>query len=181
MVPQAGTQLDDGVWALAHRAQEGDETALPALREVLQDPTVVNLLGGDLAAQAQLAIIDKLTGKTNLLFKESLRQKVRLLRAELAGPNPMPLERLLVEQVVACWLHLYHLEAIYASKNGMSPELGRYYQRSITSAQRRYLAAIKTLALIRKLAVPVLQLNIAKQQVNVAGPSIATDGERDNP
>ena len=38
---------------------------------------------------------------------------------------------------------------------------------------RRYLSALKTLALVRKLAVPVLQVNIARKQVNVAGVSAA--------
>jgi hypothetical protein len=35
------------------------------------------------------------------------------------------------------------------------------------ATNRRFLAAVKTLALVRKLAVPVLQVNIAKKQVNV--------------
>jgi hypothetical protein len=52
---------------------------------------------------------------------------------------------------------------IYASKESMSLELGSYYQRCISSAQKRHLAAIKTLALVRKLAVPVLQVNIARK------------------
>jgi len=43
------------------------------------------------------------------------------------------------------------------------------------SAVRRYLAAIKSLALIRKLAVPVLQVNIAKEQVNLAGPCVTAE------
>lgn len=96
----------------------------------------------------------------------------------MGGPNPAPLERLLAECVVACWLHLHHLETIYAGKESMSLELGSYYQRSITSAQKRYLAAIKTLALVRKLAVPVLQVNIARKQVNVAGSCVAADSDR---
>src|SRR5262245_37801866 len=101
--------------ALTDRAQKGDKTVLPALREVLKDPDAVDLLGGDLARQAQLTLIDKFSGK-NLMFKEALQRKLDLLKGELAGPNPTPLERLLVERVVACWLHLYHLEITYASK-----------------------------------------------------------------
>jgi hypothetical protein len=155
--------------ALTDRAQKGDKSALPALREVLKDPAAVDLLGGDLARQAQLTLIDKFSGK-NLLFKESLTRKLELLRAELAGPTPTALERLLVESVVACWLHLHHLELVYAGKESMSLDLGTYYQRSLSSAQKRYLAAIKALALVRKLALPVLQVNIAREQVNVAGP-----------
>jgi hypothetical protein len=154
--------------ALTDRAQGGDKSALPALRELLADPTFVDLLGGDLAKQAQLTLIDKYSGQ-NLLVKETLARKLDLMRAELAGDKPTPLERLLADRVEACWLHLHHLEAVYAGKGSMSLELGSYYQRSISAAQKRYLAAIKTLALVRRLAVPVLQVNIARKQVNVAG------------
>ncbi len=50
----------------------------------------------------------------------------------------------------------------------MSLALGEYYQRVISAAHKRYLAAIKALAVVRKLAAPVLQVNIARKQVNVA-------------
>jgi hypothetical protein len=46
-----------------------------------------------------------------------------------------------------------------------------YRQRTRDRAHRRYLSAIRTLALVRKLAAPVLQVNIAKRQVNVATPA----------
>ena len=44
----------------------------------------------------------------------------------------------------------------------------RYYQRRMNHSHKRYLSAIKKLALVRKLAVPVLQVDIAKKQINVA-------------
>jgi hypothetical protein len=149
--------------ALTDRAQQGDRTALPALRELLEEPDAVDRLGGDLARLAQQTLIDRFTGD-NLLLKESVTRKLELLRAELAGPNPMPLERLLVERVAACWLHLHHLEQMYAQKESMGLVQGIYYQRSITSAQKRYLAAIKALAVVRRLALPTLQVNIARKQ-----------------
>jgi hypothetical protein len=46
---------------------------------------------------------------------------------------------------------------LYSQKDSLSLELGTYYQRSIDRAQKRYLTAIKTLAQVRKLAVPILQ------------------------
>jgi hypothetical protein len=46
-------------------------------------------------------------------------------------------------------------------------------------AHRRYLSAIKTLATVRKLALPVLQVNIAKKQVNVAGACLTADGTKE--
>lgn len=161
LIPTSSKKQDE-LLALTDRAQKGDRTVLPAVRELLKDPATVDLLGGNLAQQAQLTLINKFSGQ-NLLFKESLTCKLELMRDELAGPSSTPLERLLVERIVACWLHLHHLEIIYASKESMSLELGIYYQRSISSAQKRYLTAIKALALVRKLAVPVLQVNIGSK------------------
>ena len=177
---QTGSKKHDELLALTNRAQKGDKTALPALRELLKEPAYVDALGGNLAKQAQFTLINKFSGQ-NLLYKESLTRKLDLLRNELAGNSPTPLELLLVERIISCWLHLHHLEVIYAGKESMSLELGSYYQRSISSAQKRYLAAIKTLALVRKMAVPVLQVNIARKQVNVAGASVAADSERETP
>lgn len=172
----AAPKKKDELEALTDRAQKGDKTALPALRELLKDPALVNAWGGDLAQQAQMALIHKFTGQ-NLLFQETLPRKLGLMRDELAGPSPTPLERLLVERIVTCWLHLHHLEVIYGNKESMTLSLGIYYERCISSAQKRYLAAIKTLAVVRKLAVPVLQVNIAKKQVNVVSPSVAVDSK----
>jgi hypothetical protein len=42
-----------------------------------------------------------------------------------------------------------------------------YHQRRMDAAHRRYLSALRTLAVVRKLAVPVLQVNIARKQVNI--------------
>ena len=41
-------------------------------------------------------------------------------------------------------------------------------QRSINRAQRRYLAAIKSLVQVRRLLGPMVQVNIAEKQVNIA-------------
>jgi hypothetical protein len=161
------------------RAQSGDEATLPALREMLKEPHLVEVCG-NLAAHAEQTLIRKFSGK-DLAVREGLRRKLDTLRAELAGPTPTPLERLLVERIAACWLHLYHLETVYAGKDSMSLELAQHYQKCIDRGHKRYLSAIKTLAVVRKLAVPVLQVNIARRQVNVAGVCPTGDGERENP
>jgi hypothetical protein len=157
-------------FALARRAEGGDHTALATLRERFKDPAVVDRLGGDLARHSQLVLIEKLT-QGNPLIRETLQRKIHLLRAELRGPSPSPLERLLVERVVSTWLHLHYLETIYASEESMTLAWATHYQRSVTLAQKRYLSAIRMLALVRKLALPVLQVNIADKQLNVAAPA----------
>ena len=88
---------------MLHRASEGDESVLPAVREMLKDAGTVEMLGGNLVRQAEQALIRGAVG-ANLSFREALIRKLDLLCAELAGPAPTPLEQLLAERVAACWL-----------------------------------------------------------------------------
>jgi hypothetical protein len=170
------TPTGDELRQLLKRAQGGDASTLPALRKVLESPVTVELFG-NLAEQAERSFIDAAAGK-NLVLKEALTRKLQLLREELAGPNPSPVERLLVERVVACWLQVQDADVRYAqSQRDCSFAQGEYQQRRMDRAHKRYLSALKTLALVRKLAVPVLQVNIGKRQVNVAGPSSSVGGE----
>jgi hypothetical protein len=162
---------------IVDRAQNGDQEMLPLMQQLMKDQNAVELFG-NLAAHAQNKLVDSYAEK-NLAVQEGLRNKLESLRAELAGPNPSPLERLLAERIALCWLHLHHLETIYAGKNGMALELAMHYQKCIDRAHKRYLSAIKTLATVRKLALPVLQVNIAKKQVNVAGACMPVDGAKE--
>jgi hypothetical protein len=172
-VPRTGAEIK----AVFSRAELGDESALPALRQLLKNPRMVELLGGDLAREAQLTRIATCSGE-NLLAREALTRKLQMLRDEQAGPSPTPLERLLVERVVACWLHLYMMEANHAAKHSINLKLGIYYQQCFDRAQRRYLSAIKTLALVRKLALPVLVAPVnGAQQVNARNGDARQGGE----
>jgi hypothetical protein len=173
-VPTGGEELRK----FLKRAQSGDESTLPALRQMLQNPAIVDAYGGNLAQQAELSFIEAAGGK-NLAFKEALSRKLELMRAELAGPNPTPLERLLVGRVVACWLQVQDADIRYAQgQKDCTFAQGEYHQRRMDRAHKRYLSALKTLALVRKLALPVLQVNIAKKQVNVAGrPAVVEAGK----
>lgn len=150
------------------RAMKGDASTLPMLRNMLtQQPETVNMLG-NLASQTELSLINGAAGD-NLAFKESLPRKMRSLRDELAGPNPTPLEKLLVERIALCWLSLYLTELRLSQFTNPTIAQADHWQRKIDHAHRRYLTAIKTLATIRKLAMPVVQVNIAKRQTNIAG------------
>lgn len=153
---------------MIRRAEAGDASALPAVRELLAKPGAAALLGGDMAKNARDALLRAFCG-TNLYAVEAATKHMADLCAELAGANPTPVERLLAERAVACWLHLAHLESVYAGKQSMSLELGMYYQKAIDRTHKRYLSALKALADVRRLALPALQVNIARKQVNVAG------------
>lgn len=173
--PTKGDDLD----SLVQRAEQGDTTALPALRVILKNPQAVELLGGNLARQAQLTLIKKFSGK-NLLLKESLTRKLDLLRAELAETHQGPVERLLVERVVACWLHLSQLEYLYGQQDSTTQDVGVYFQRCLSAAQKRYLSALKTLALVRKLALPALAGRLAVPPATRPGlPDLSRNGRAD--
>src|SRR5262249_36627706 len=123
--------------------------------------------------QLEYSLVERAAGK-NLAFRDALLRKLELLRAELGGPGPSPLERLLVERAVTCWLPL-HLDDLRLAQgeDRMTLHQGEYNRRGRDRAHRRYLSALQALAAVRKLAPPALQVNIAEKQVNVSGPCVA--------
>jgi hypothetical protein len=70
-------------------------------------------------------------------------------------------------RLVGCWLQLYYTECIYVQSLGASLTIrqAEFHQQRISKAQARYLAAIRTLAQVRRLGVPAVQVNIGHQQV----------------
>ena len=60
-------------------------------------------------------------------------------------------------------------EERFVKASDMSITQADYFQRRIHRAHQRFLSAVETLARVRKLAGPTLQLNIARNQVNMAG------------
>src|SRR6516162_6284002 len=147
----------DRLAELVQRGQQGDLTALPLLREALEgDPSLWQEYG-DLAAQAQEAWLQLLAG-TDYLLAESVRLKLGALRQELSAECASPLEKLLIERVIACWLQTCYSDSVYAQAKGPSstPSVRQELMRRQESSQRRYLAAIKQLALVRKLLKPAL-------------------------
>jgi hypothetical protein len=160
-------ELDD----LLQRAERGDAAALARVKPWLNDPEIAELLGNP-AVGVERQIIG-LSAGNNLLRKEAMIERLRQLRAELAGPRPSPLERLLADRVALCWLHLHQIEWAYFAKSSMAATLAEHYQRCLDRAQRRFLAAARGLADVRRLALPVLvaQVNVAGKQVNVAAPA----------
>ncbi len=159
------------------RAENGDESTLPVLWKMLKDPATVDRFGGNLAYQAELALIRASVGD-NLAFREALVRKLELLRADLAGKAPTPIERLLVERVVACWLQVQVADIRTAQGNDLSLPWAEYYQHRMNHAHRRYLSALKALALVRKLAVPVLKVDLPPKHVNGSDPGPDWQQER---
>jgi hypothetical protein len=167
-------ETDAEVKALLKRANRGDESCLPEVRAWLDAvPGLVEANG----SPARHLINDLVEGYAkDLVVREAAHRKLAEVRASLEGPNPSPLERLLAERAAVCWFLVNRYEKQYARSTDLNIRQADYHQRRIDAAHRRFLSAVKTLASVRRLALPALQINLARQQVNVAGatpPAIA--------
>jgi hypothetical protein len=116
-------------------------------------------------------LIDWAAGKDgNAKTKASLKEELCDFAAKLSGPSPSPTESVLAETAATCWFAFRMHEAQYASsvksEDGLTLAQSEHAQRRMYRAHRRMLSTLTTLATVRRLAVPTLQINVARQQVN---------------
>ena len=160
----------DELTSLLHRCEKDDREALKSLRTLIKsNPNVAKLVQlGDIVEDAWLKCV---LGEKQFIAREFLKAELDKLRRYVAGPDPSPLETLLVQRIGICWLHVQYLESNYANNIGERTWAGdAYCQKRLDRAHWRYLSAIKTLAQIRRLALPAVQVNIGEKQVNVVTP-----------
>lgn len=157
--------------AMAERAAAGDEAASQALIEACRSmPRLWELLA-TLSSLAVRSWVDLLApaGPGTGVVRRTIEQEIERKRLEVAGEAPSPLERLLAERVALCWVAATYADAEYARKLkvGMSVREGEFLARRCEQTNRQLLKAIKSLARVRRLLVP-LQVNIGQNQINVA-------------
>jgi len=167
--PGASVLSPQDIRQLITKANKGNEQALDTLCATVED-TAPLWKQFNMPTQALESLLKAFFGPDALLTHEAQRRQCAALRRELEGPAPTPIERLLVSRIVLCWLHLYCVEAIYGHgiEQGLSITQHDFHQRRLSQAQSRYLAAIRTLSQVRRLQAPAVQVNIAREQVNVA-------------
>jgi hypothetical protein len=172
--PEAGTGSAHEVQRVLERAQQGDRAVLPELTRMLDTNPQVWLNLGDLAAHAERAWVGLAAGP-DLALGESLCRKLAALKAELAGPTPSPLERLLVDRVAACWIQTHYADAVAGQAKGrdLTPAQLDHLIRRQERAQRSYLAAIRSLATVRKL-LPTAEVTIAPGKRQAVGAPTGT-------
>lgn len=136
------------------RAGKGDLSALDELRRAYDEHPDLAAQIGDLVEHAMVALLDLIAGN-NLTAKEAIRRNADEVKQRLAATAASPLERLLVDRVVICWLAVHQAELDVAAKcNGSGPTTQGDAQRRLDGASRRYLASIKALAVVQKLLKP---------------------------
>lgn len=138
----------------------------------------------DLAYTTQRFLID--ATMESHLGRMGIYANVDHMRKEMEYDNSPILERLLIENVINCWLRLQGIEFLL-SGNTCGDRLNirsvEFLEKRLSASQRRYLRACETLARVRKLTrnTPLLQVNIATergQQVNIAGDLVKNKLEK---
>ncbi|WP_169973117.1 hypothetical protein [Tautonia rosea] len=155
--------------SLLDRAKLGDRSTLPQVRALLSDPErsrwyVENL--GSPPNWLKNHMAERVAPK-DLMVRESFHRKLDEVREELAGPDPTPMERLLAERAAWCWAEVNIRQISYEQAENLTLRQAEFQQKRIDAAHRRFLSAIKTLATVRKLALPALRINVAQNQVNL--------------
>jgi hypothetical protein len=141
--------------ALVAAANQGDAAALANLRQALDEHPEVWQEAGDLAGHVEKIWL-RLAAGGNALVEESLRREAARLREELLGTSTAAMERLLVDQIIACWLQLKQAEMAAGSDQLTSLMQRRFFDQRLERAQRRYFSALKLLAQVRRLPLSAL-------------------------
>ena len=166
-------QKEDELARLVGRAERGDLTVLPALREALAANPHLWQTYGDLALQAEGALV-RLAAGSNLLLAESLLFKLRALKAELGGDGDSPLERLLIARVAATWLQTNYYDTMVTQAAGAGEARLKVLRQQQDAAHRRHLAGIKQLAVVRRLLRPAPSpLELLRAPVGETSPAPA--------
>jgi hypothetical protein len=100
---------------------------------------------------------------------KALLRETREVAAQLAGPDPSPIERSLAVTAALCWCDLRYRECLDYMSTDRTIVQADHADRRLDHSHRRYVSALKTLAQVRRLALPALQVNIGQNQVNTVG------------
>jgi len=134
---------------LIDRAQRGDETALPELRQLLNSTPELWQQVGDLAKHVESAWMKLLAGN-DLFTMECIQRGAEQLRQDLLGDDSTPIERHMVERFVASWLQVQHAGVLAATSGSLSECQRKARRKRLENAQKYHLAAINQLLKVRK-------------------------------
>jgi hypothetical protein len=161
---------------LSKKAEAGEKCARQQLKHALRESSSAVIdRASDIGRGAQRLLIETAAGG-DLLTECALSERLDMMRTDIAGEDPTPLEVLLVERVVSCWMLVELFEILMAaqlakrtdSKSHVPFSTLKHYLCWQEIANKRYLAAIKALAQVRRLqsGIPSNQTNV---QINVEG------------
>jgi hypothetical protein len=143
------TPATDKLQTLLEIARGGESSILPELRQALDEQPEIWRENSNLASLVEHAWI-QLIAEKDLVVHESIVREAAAMRARLAGSSPTPMEKLLVDRIVATWLQLQHADAA-ASAEGVSVRLAEFGLKRQAQAHTHYMTALGALATYRRL------------------------------
>lgn len=168
---------------LAERTNTADPSQddVRALRRLLRNHPLACPLEDMIEAGAEHLLANI---KGTKMVKIVLHHACQQLQEQLGHERASALEKTLIGHVVLAWLRLVALEQCYTDVTMSDKSYGLttadYWERRLSAAHRRYLRACETLARVRRLQLPTMQMNIATQggqQVNIAGSGETAHGK----
>jgi hypothetical protein len=156
-------------------AERGDKKAQERFCQLMQDPkwrrSVIRVFG-DVAKSVNNALVARIHPSA-LASQESLQARLVELRAELAPEGTGPLEKLLVDRVVTCWLMAYYGDDMVAhSHERCPPRILEARAKVGGAAHRRFIQALRALTWLRRTPTPSVAVqinNLVGDQAGAAG------------
>ena len=152
--------------ALVRAANQGDKQSLQELRLLLDSHPEIHQNLGDLAKNVQMTIINLLAGENHLL-RETITRQLDDQRKELLGEKYTASERLAVERVLSCWLHVQLAEATYPGVHFDSLPQAKYIAFLKESSQRRFDSALRSLNGLKRVQAITQSLTKKSPQLHV--------------
>lgn len=115
----------------------------------------------NLASKVEQQLVEIMGGKA---FGVLITMDLKLKRRELGYDQASALERILIDRLMACWLRVQQAELRKSSgeSKGVSLHWALVWDKRLEIANKNFLRAIRTLALVRRKPVPkvLAQVNI---------------------
>jgi hypothetical protein len=159
---------------LSAQAEGGEKAARAKLRKAVREssPEIIRE-ASDIARRGQWGLI-KTAAAGDPLMEEALVARLDWMRLEIGGPNPTPLEVLLIERVVSCWILLELLELLTSAQltrvdnsKKLPHSFLKFYLGWQEQAHRRFLSAIRELVKVRRLQSGVPNTHTNNVQINL--------------
>ena len=126
-------------------------------------------LGGDLAMGARDKALN--TNFTQWWVKQSILTGLERLEQDLNYDSSPVLERLVIQDIMLCWVVYQTIQNKYQIVMDNNPTLaqGRYWEQRVNITQGRFLRACESLSRLRKMEVSIKlqQINITNGKVNL--------------
>jgi hypothetical protein len=146
------------VKGLLERANAGDQTALPELKQAFDRHPELAAWLGDLVRLAHDSILRWAAGNC-LGAREAIARQAGELRDRLLSEARSELEKLLIDRLVICWLEVYAAEIHLAERlaqGAAQSVVTQAVQKVLDRAHQRFLGSVRCLATVQKLARPAL-------------------------